>query len=393
MRNLGIIFLIFCFVNTFAQDEILEKVQKLVDSKKYESALKLLDEIDPDNLNPDIVIKKSDIFLNYFVSSIMHQMFALKDLEENEDLMQIRGSEGNFAMFTFPIDSIIINLIEKNPNNFKLHKTLGNFYHEIHLKYPDRWFIEDAEVIKQFTDNYKIAYENGIFDYWSLYGIGYSCLLNQDYESSVMYLEKSTELNNNYPSSYYNLAYAYLYLDKRENAIENAIKAFNLYEIPDYKADAARMIAVIYNELDNKEKSLEYYNISNEIQPNNYYTLKPLLSLELILNLDSYKKRTNEFILLAPENPTIYQNLMEVYWQSNKQDELIDFFKNQINTFNGENIILGNLYFYIASIYYDKEECQLSKSNFEKSKEIFAKVFNKEHDVFKAIDSYLNEIK
>lgn len=393
MKQTFIIIFIFTFGMTFAQNDAIVDANKLIENKKYESAIIVLNEADPTNENPNIVIAKTDLYLKYFVTSIMHEMFALTDLEPDQDVMDIRGSNGSFAMFAFSPDSILSLLIDKYPDNYNLRKTLGYYYHEVHLKYEQNWLEPDSIVIKRFFDNYKIAYDNGIYDYWSAYGLGYAFLLQQDYESAIPYFEKSTKLKNDYPSSHYNLAYAYLYTDQRKKGIESAKKAMDIYDYPQYKADAARMIAVMYSELEDFENAIDFYRQSDKIQPNDYYTLKPLLDIELSLNNENYQDRTKQFFSIAPENPTIYQDLMKMYWKYEKIDELIGFLTSQHNNYLSDNKVNGNLYFYKAVIQYDKENFADSKTNFEKSREIFKKVYESDHKVFEVIDSYTKEIE
>jgi tetratricopeptide (TPR) repeat protein len=378
---------------TFAQNDAILDANKLIDNKKYESAIKVLNDADPTNKNPEIVIAKTDLYLKYFVTSIMHKMFALKDLEADEDIMDYRGSNGNFTMFAFAPDSVLNLLIEKYSENYNLRKTLGYYYHEVHLKYQQNWFEPDSVVINRFFDNYKIAFDNGIYDYWSAYGLGYAYLMQQEYESAIPYLEKSTELKKDYPSSHYNLAYAYLYTDQREQGIESAKKAMDLYDYPQYKADAARMIAVMYRELEDFENSIDFYKQADKIQPNDYYTLKPLLDLEISLNKENYQVRTNQFFAIAPGNPTIYQDLMKMYWYYEKIEELLTFLASQHDNYHTDHKVMGNIYFYTAVIQYDKKDFKYSKDNFEKSREIFKKVYEPNHRVFEVIDSYTNNIQ
>ena len=393
MKQTFTVIFIYIFGITFAQNDAIVDANKLIENKKYESAIKVLNDADPTNENPVIVIAKTDLYLKYFVTSIMHKMFALTDLEPDQDVMDIRGSEGSFAMFAFAPDSVLNPLIDKYPDNYNLRKSLGYYYHEVHLKYQQNWLEPDSIVINRFFDNYKIAYENGIYDYWSAYGLGYAYLMQQDYQSAIPYLEKSTELKNDYPSSYYNLAYAYLYTDQREKGIESAKTAMDIYDYPQYKADAARMIAVMYRELKDSENAIDFYKQADKIQPNDYYTLKPLLDIELSLNKENYQDRTEQFFSIAPGNPTIYQDLMKMYWSYEKVDELLDFLTSQHDNYLSDNKVNGNLYFYKAMILYDKENFTDSKTNFEKSREIFKKVYEPNHRVFEVIDSYTDEIQ
>ncbi len=392
MKQFFTLILIFCSLSLCAQIEAIEKAEKLIENKKYESAFKVLDEADPTNEVPEIVISKSELLIKYFASSMMHQMFALTDLEPDQDIEEVRGTDGTFSMFSFQADSLILRLIKKYPENYNLHKALGFYYHEIHLLYPQNWLLSDSLVIDNFYKNYMAAYDHDLYDNWSLYAIGYYHLINEDFTNAIKFLKKSIELYKEYPSTFYNLAYAYLYNEQREESIEYAKKAMDLYEYPEYKADAARMIAVIHTELNQNEKAHEYYEISNNIHPNNYYTLKPLLETKMTLNKDSYKILTEEFFLLGPSNPTIYEDLLFIYFEHEKSNELIDFLKNQQDKFAEDNLVSGNLYLYIAVIQYESKKFDQAKINFKQSKEIFKNVFEENHEVFSLIDSFLEKM-
>src|ERR1700759_437737 len=77
-------------------DDAIKTAQKLITEKKYDSAFEVLEKADPNNKNADVVIEKEDIVLRYFVTSIMHKVFALKDLKPDEDIMDYRGKNGSF---------------------------------------------------------------------------------------------------------------------------------------------------------------------------------------------------------------------------------------------------------------------------------------------------------
>lgn len=133
--------------------ETIKSANELIANKKYESAFKLLHRFDPGNGKPEIVLLKEDIALNYFVTSIMHQLFAFKDLEKSENIMDYRGSEGSFESHVFVIDKVLDSLIKIYPDNCKLYKGLGDFYYEAHLKYGGRWLKDDNELFKLMEAN------------------------------------------------------------------------------------------------------------------------------------------------------------------------------------------------------------------------------------------------
>ena len=149
-----------------AQNEssVLEKANKFIKEKKYETAFKTLQDFDSKNENPNIVLLKEDIALNYFVTSIMHEMFAFKDLKENEDIMDFRGKTGSFGMYSFSIDSTLNTLIKIYPNNYRLYKGLGDFYYQVQQKYSGGWLKDDKTIMDIIIKNYQVAIDHNIAD-------------------------------------------------------------------------------------------------------------------------------------------------------------------------------------------------------------------------------------
>jgi len=373
-------------------NEILLNAKSFITNRKYDSAFKLLNEADPKNEKPDFVLLKEEIAINYFVKSIMHQMFGLKDLAVDEDIHQLRGQEGISSIYSFPIDEILLKLIKKYPENYKLYKGLADYYYEVHLKYGDNWLKSNDELIDLIQKNYSKALSHNEFDFLTYYVLGYIALLKEDYKASIPNFLASIELNELYPTSYYNLAYAYLSLNDRDNALQNALKSLDLYSDQTYKGDAARMIATIYSEQGNESKMVEYYELSNAIDPNNYYTLKPLLSYYVKNGSDNLVQATTTFYELAPDNPTIYNDLYDIYFENNKPNQLVEFFKSQLDKFNSDPLIYGNLNLYLGRIARESDKT-IASDYLIKARESFSKVLDPNHQVFKIIDEALKELK
>jgi tetratricopeptide (TPR) repeat protein len=175
-----------------------------------------------------------------------------------------------------------------------------------------------------------------------------------------------------------------------QNALKYAKNALDLYSDKKYKSDAARMLGVIYKELEDDKNAIESYELADKIDPENYYTLKPLL--ELYVKTDSKKsdKTAKVFFNLAPANPTIYNDLGEIYYGNKKEDKLTAFYKSQISAFKDNEKVQGNLNFYLGRIYVETNK-KIAKEYFLKSKEIFGKIFDKAHQVFNAIDEGLKQ--
>jgi len=396
MKKITFLFLNLTFLSLsiFGQTEIqtIKKTNKFITEKKYETAFNLLDKFDAKNDKPEIVLLKEKILLNYFVTSIMHQLFALKDINKDEDILDYRGKNGSYNMHIFPVDSILTRLIKIYPDNCKLHKGLADYYYEVHLKYGGNWLKDDNELFRLIETNYQKAIDGNCADYLSYYVLGYINLTQKKYKKSIPYLLKSIKMNNGYASSHYNLAYAYLFNGERKKALKYAINSFDLYNDKVYKSDAARMIGQIYTELNDDKNALKYYEIADKLDPNNYYNIIAILNLYLKADNQKANEMTKAFFDLAPTNPTIYDDLEDIYFNNKKTSELINFYKSQFDVFQNNPKVLGNLNFYLARIYL-KTDKKIAKDYLIKAKKEFIKVFDKNHPVFKAIDEGLENCK
>lgn len=386
MRKITALILILLSAAAFGQTEaeIIKKADGFITDKKYETAFSVLDNFDPTNDKPDIVLKKEDIVLNYFVTSVMHQLFALTDIDKNEDIMDYRGSNGSFNIQMFDADSLLTRLTKIYPDNCKLYKGLGDYYFDVHQRYGDNWLRNSNDQIDLMQTNFKKAVEGNCADFMSYYVLGYTNLVQENYSGSIPYFLKSIELDKTYPSSNYNLAYAYLFTDDRENALKYAKAALELYEYKEYKADAARMIGQIYTELKDDKNALTYYETADNIVPGDYYSIKPLLNIYVKTGNPKAKETTKIFFDLEPDNPTIYNGLAEIYYSNGKEQELVDFYNSQLDLYKDNYSVRGNLNFYLASIYLDSDK-KLAKEHFLNAKEDFEKVFEKDHQVFEII--------
>ncbi|NLC93967.1 MAG: hypothetical protein GX677_11070, partial [Treponema sp.] len=144
-----------CFIISFSYSEndiyfdadqntkiLITNTDQLIKDRRYESAFNNLGKIDT---NEYIIAKKVEICLNYFVQSIKHQMFAFKDLQNNEDIYKLRGEKGTYNIIVYdPVK--VIQTFDKNESSAILNKALGDYYYEINLRYKGRWIISDEEV-------------------------------------------------------------------------------------------------------------------------------------------------------------------------------------------------------------------------------------------------------
>lgn len=393
MKRIITILLTLIAVTGYSQDQkdVLSAAQKLIEEKKYESAYVLLDNADPNNEKPDVVLLKENIVLNYFVTSMMHQVFALKDLKKNEDIMKYRGLTGTFSMFPFQVDSILLKLIAKYPDNCKLYRGLAFYYNEVLNKYGG-WLGNEEELEQNILNNCKKAIDGGCADYATYHNMGVVILMQEKTAQSIPYLQKATELDPDQADAHYNLAYAYLFTDQHDNALQQVKLALNLYKDKELKGDAARMAGQILMEKGEYHDALKYFELADKLVPDDYYNLRPMLKLYLVTGDKKATATAKRLFELAPENPTIYQSLEEAYTATLKISELISFYKAQMPKYKSNYIVLGNLNFYLGNLYMDIDK-STAKEYFLKAKEYFSHVFKNDHDVFGVIDEALETCK
>ena len=63
---------------------LLPKARELVAKKQYLAAYELVEKADPEHRNLEAVLFKLDLLSNYYVSRIGSDMYALRDLKDNE---------------------------------------------------------------------------------------------------------------------------------------------------------------------------------------------------------------------------------------------------------------------------------------------------------------------
>ena len=387
---ISILFTLSVFGQT--ETEVIKKANDFIANKKYESAYNILDNFDPNNGSPNIVLLKEDIALNYFVSSIMHQSFGFVDLEKGQNISDFRGKEGSFGMKMFVINKVLDSLITIYPNNCKLYKGLGDYYYQVQIKYSGRWLKEDSVLFELMDKNFSKAIEGNCGDYMSYFVKGYISVVKEKYKDCIPYFMKSLTLNKDFSSSYYNIAYSYLNLENRDSVLKYAKNSFDIDSVAVFKSDAARMMGQVYSDMLNGEKAIFYYELADKIDSGNYYNIKPLLNLYMRTGSAKVKETTMKFFNLEPTNPTIFNDLEEIYYNNKKEKDLIAFYKEQLPAFKDNLNVTGNLYFFLGKIYIATDK-KLAKEYLINAKTIFKDVYDKDHPVFKAIEDGLNEIE
>ena len=213
----------------------------------------MLDKFDPTNDRPAVVLKKETIMLNYFTQSIMHRMFSLADLKKGENLDSIRANFTQGNIIVFDADSLIRRLLELHPGDKELLAGHTRYHAALLDDYPtDVWemYLDSACLVWLSADR-----ENAS----ACYQLGLHHLLNEDYTKAEHFFQQAIASCDTHYRAHYNLGITQFYLEKPTPAISHLRRACNGYSRVSEKADAARVIGIIYDDyLNNADSALHY---------------------------------------------------------------------------------------------------------------------------------------
>lgn len=264
MRRIALILILIALtVPAVAQKEssVLKKADKMIAERQYESAYKMLDEFDPTNDRPAVVLKKESLVLNYFTQSIMHRMFSLQDLAEGESLDSIRANYTSGNVIVFEADSLLLRLLAKNPGNKELLAGHTSYHDAVLNDYnSDIWsmYIDSVclELLTADKENPTACYQVGLF--YNMEG--------EDFEKAEHFYRQTVTLCDTHYHAHYNLGIMEYYLEKFPAAATHVRRAYFGYQQPTEKADAARVLGILYdNELDNADSALHYFQQATAI--------------------------------------------------------------------------------------------------------------------------------
>lgn len=377
----------FCLAD---KSKDIKKAESLIKDRQYMSAFEVLQEADPDNASADVAMVKSDIVIKYFLHSINCRMFSLKDLEPSESVEQLRGKSGTSRMVIFDPGEVLGTLVKKHPENWKLHKSIGDYFDFVSECGPNS--LEGIDPVERSIEHYSLAYENGVYDWESVFSLGLYELKAKKYDRAITYLEKSIELNEDYAASHYDLAYAYIHVNKHDKAMEHAVRAYGLYETPSLRGDAARMAASISGESSDEKSALEYYELSDRADPGNFYTLKAIIPLYLKnKKTKAAALKAKELFNLEPRNPATAQALLQAYLDHPDESAALNVLEALAREHRGNDEILGSVYFHKAQYLAFIKRKEESTKVVVKARGHFSKVFEKDHPVFNLIEEIISD--
>ncbi len=361
------------------EELLIKQADVLLKLRKYESAFLLLGGYEGEN--QFIIAKRIDIVVNFFADSMMHKMFALKDLEEGEDLMELRQSENSYVMYKFDPEQYAC-LVDNNPRYTVLAKSLGDYYYDAFYRYGDDWVYDSHTSLEKAYIYYSIARKGGVFDYMTLANEAHYLLTIKNTEEAIALLDQSIEMNPDYPTNHYNLAFAYNETNQKDLAIEEAVKAYKLYKVAAKRYDAIIMAVKLSMETGNlklaEELLLETVVAFPKASDPVYYLIY------LYLKQKNFNKA--EEIAMAtfsgyPTYPSVSGMILNAYDKAGQVDKYIALVSTMIHAYTDDEI-LGNLYYHRALGYIKLDNKDKALFDIKEAEQHFNYVLNSDHQVF-----------
>jgi len=371
----------------------LAQAAKLEADKQYEAAYEVLDKADPKDQQPAIFLQKEKILLDYYLITLSFQGFGLKNLGPKETVQQLRGQEGQYSMHLVDIPKQLAQLQKRFPQDYRLHKALGDYYYRAVLCHCGERDKTDEQLLKLVLDNYNQAHAHQVGDFMSYYAVGYAHLVQGESAPSVAPFEKSIALNPDYPTSHYNLAYALMQLKKPTEAIGQAQTALRLYTDPPLKADAAHMLGALYRQQQKPEEARKMWLQSLEIQPQRYASFRSLLELAVATHAPDATTWATRLYQLNPADDEMFSDIMDIYQTQNQWAEAEAFFSSQVPKAPAEPAAQGLLHFYLAILNMQLKRPQVARPHFLTAQTELRKVVKPDNEIFQAIDKGLAETK
>jgi len=373
----------------------LQETDRLIAEKKYESAWNNLHDQAAEIPFSDMMIKKTELCIRYFVMSNMHQMFAFTDIEPDEDLMEYRkNQEGQYDLKLFDPAGGLTAAMEQDPANGELDYWLALYYNDALMRYGESWLKTPEELRQLVVENFLSALSKG-YESEELYAdLAYTELTMKEWEGGAAHFRKALESDGGNAGYHHNLGIALLNLGELEEAAEHAARAAELYVDASYRADSLFLASSIALNRKDNETVISLLEEGKGIAPRDYRFPDRLIQVYLMTG-DTDKAVDNASALfdLYPANPEACSSIIQYFYNFQMLDQADLFFERQIPRYGDSPEALGNLQFHqaVAWMYLEKDSEALAQ--FARARETFLQVYGEDHQVFGVMEGMEEAVK
>lgn len=347
--------LLLLTTNIFCENNDFTNVNSLIKQRKYLTAFNELSDMNQSGDNVEVLVKQFRFIPQYFIQSTYHEMFIFKDLNDNEDINELRNyiPDGDYKYTLFDP----VKIYEEFNKNFErsdlLDLAYGEFIEDAIYRYGDKWKIKAEIAENHIVSLYKSAYEANIFSDKSLAKLGDLSYHDNDMIKAKDFYLRSIKLNNENAHSHYSVAIIYINENDSNSFFKHINEAIKYYEHPYFRENS--YMSAVQAALQVKgdiELAINYLIEGKKEFPKGYKFPQNLNYL--YLNKKEYEKAAEEadyLFSLAPTNPNSTNIIIENYKNYSLNDELENFFIRNLQLYRDNENILGNLNYHLGLFY------------------------------------------
>jgi len=371
------------------------QLENCLSQRQYLTAAQFLDKLDPDNRDPDALVQKIQISINYFAQSMNHKLFAFKDLSGTETIESVRKQGGAFQFEkSLDVPAAVDALSARYPNDGRLLAALGDFYVDVFRRYGQNGPFPNCA--QSAVGAYKRAIAAGAKEAIDPASVALVALQIGDYDlAEASYREALARDPNNAECSY-NLAFAPVNLSKFADASRYANDAYRKYVDPKLKRDALLMYSDCLLYQSKTTEALDLYTKMLADEPQNLFILRRQIQCYLGLNRAAeLEKVFNQYMVLSGADPTSVSRLSGPFQSSIEYTKryiaLADKWLKSAQAAGKADSIetQGTLSYYEAFAFKATGDQRMYRTRLNEAKAYFQKIFPSDHPIFKQIESNL----
>lgn len=384
---------LFCLAGTA---ENLYPLMKTCDSfllkRKYHSAFKVLHAYDSTNQIPEILFKKQEIAMHFYLAHDKYQLFSFIDIEPFQVIQSYRNKHFSGEVYPLPFNTLYEAMIKKDPRNEKIRGHLIEYYFQCYIEYGEEWIMSSTEIFQNIQREIMYLDDNHKATAYHYYIMGYILMAKDKAIDAIPFYKKSYEMDAKDGETQFNLGYAFQSLGQADSALKYYKLAIVSYQDTNQKADAARNIAFVYERQGDLYNALIYLEMSEKLEFTSYYTMRSLLKLHAVQRDTREKEYLDRFYLTAPDNKQIYIDLMAIYTHVNRLGELEKYFLKQLVEFRESLLISAHLNFFMAELTKSKDK-EKTKAYLNAALQNYKKVLPSKHEQIVFVENIIKEYK
>lgn len=362
---------------------IMKTCDSFLMKRQYLSAFKVLHRFDSLNNNKEILFKKQEIAMNFYLGQDKFQDFSFMDIQPYQVIENFRNKTYSGDVYHIPFHTLYEKFIKLTPQNDTLRKQLIEYYFQAYIEYGNEWVLPPKTIFMNIQREIMYLESNHKADAYHYYIMGYILMASEKTTDAIDFFNKSLDLDKKDGETNFNLGVAYDKLQQSDSALKYYKTAIIYYKDSAQKADAARNIGFIYEKMNDDLNAITYLQMSEKLQYANYYTLRSLLKLYAQTNNAKEKDFRIRFFMMAPGNKQIYIDLLAIYHHVNKLLDLEKYYMDNLPSYKQNYLVSGHLQFFLAELTKTKDKLR-TKAYLDAALQNYKRVLptNDEHLLF-----------